>query len=112
MGSRILNLHPCIEIIDGLLVAMKKYRGSLKKIVPRFIRENTQKHSLSKERLYLIRSIGLDAEICEIAEAEANACGYHEIVWFSTGCVITTHGGPGTIGMVGFSDEDIPSFDD
>jgi len=112
MGSRILNLHPCIEIIDGLLVATKKYRGSLKKIVPRFIRENTQKYSLSKERLYLISSIGLDAEICEIAEAEANACGYYEIVWLSTGCVITTHGGPGTIGMVGFSDTDVPGFDD
>ena len=30
LGSRILNIHPCIEIVDGKLVATKKYRGNMR----------------------------------------------------------------------------------
>ena len=104
MGSRILNLHPCIEIIDGVLTATKKFRGSLKKIVPTFIREYTEKYNFNRERLYLIDSTGLDKEIYKIAEAEAKECGFKELIWMSTGCVITTHGGPGTFGLVGLSE--------
>ena len=107
MGSRILSLHPCIEIIDGLLVATKKYRGMLKKLAPRLIQDYMKKYNFNKEHLYLIRSVGLDDSICKAAEAEAIECGFREITWLSTGCVITTHGGPGTFGLVGFSDNDI-----
>ena len=103
LGSRILSLHPCIEIIDGLLVANKKYRGSLKKVAPRLIREYTQTHNLSKKRLYLIWSVGLSDEVRKIAEDEAKACGFQGVIWMCTGCVITTHGGPGVFGMVGIS---------
>ena len=104
MGGRILNLRPCIEIIDGVLTATKKYRGSLKRIVPRLIREFAKRYSFNHDCLYLIQSIGLADEVCRLAEATAIECGFREIVWLSTGCVITTHGGPGTFGLVGFSD--------
>ena len=107
MGSRILSLHPCIEIIDGSLVATKKYRGRLSKIVPNFICEYAKKHNFNKDRLYLIRSVGLDEAVIKIAETQARECGFQKISWLSTGCVITTHGGPGTFGIVGFSDYDI-----
>ena len=104
LGSRLLSLHPCIEIKDGLLLATKKYRGNLKKLSARLIRDYTQLFNFYKERIYLIWSIGLDEEIKAIAEREARSCGFKEIVWFRTGCVITTHGGPGTFGLVGLSE--------
>ena len=103
LGSRILNLHPCIEIIDGLLMVTKKYRGNLKKLAPRLIREYVQAHNYCKDCLYLLWAVGLDEEIKEIAENEVRACGFQEIVWIKTGCVITTHGGPGAFGLVGIS---------
>ena len=105
LGSRILSLHPRIEIVDGLLIANKKYRGNLTKVVPRLIREYTQEHNLNKECLYLIWSAGLSDEVRQMAETEAKECGFQKVIWFSTGCVITTHGGPGVFGMVGISDE-------
>ena len=110
MGSRILNLHPCIEIIDGVLTAAKKYRGSLKKVVPRLIRDTAQKYGLNKDHLYLVRSPGLDASVCETAETAVRECGFREISWMSTGCVITTHGGPGCIGLIGFSDSSTEEY--
>lgn len=104
LGGRLLHLHPCIEILDGHLIATKKYRGSLLKIVPRLIREYTQTQRLQKEQLYLIWSVGLTEDVRAVADAEAKACGFKEITWIRTGCVITTHGGPGAFGVVGFSE--------
>jgi EDD domain protein, DegV family len=102
LGSRILNIHPLIEIIDGVLVATKKYRGSVMKLAPRLIREYAQENELEKEKLYLVYSAGLDEMIKKIAEDEAKANGFKEVIWISTGGVITTHSGPSTFGVVGF----------
>ena len=106
MGSRLLHIHPTIEILDGLLVATTKRRGKLTKIAPRMIREYSQSQHLGKERLYLIWSPGLKEEVKRAAEAEAKECGFEKVIWMRTGCVITTHGGPGAFGIVGFSHKD------
>jgi len=103
MGSRLLHLHPTIEILDGLLVATTKRRGNLSKIVPRIIREYSQSQELDKELLYLGSTAGLKEEVKRAAEAEAKQCGFQKVVWIQAGCVITTHGGPGAFGIVGFS---------
>ena len=102
LGSRILNVHPLIEIKEGVLVATKKYRGSLIRLAPRLIREYAQENDFGKEKLYLIWSTGLDESIKKAAELEAKTCGFKEIIWIKTGGVITTHSGPSTFGVVGF----------
>ena len=106
MGSRLLHIHPTIEILDGLLIATTKRRGKLTKIAPRMIREYSQSQQLGKERLYLIWSAGLKEEVKTAAEAEAKQCGFERVIWMQTGCVITAHGGPGAFGIVGFSHKD------
>lgn len=99
--GNILGLHPCIEILDGKLMAKKKYRGSLAKIVPNLIREYTEHNRLQKDHLYFIWSPGLPDEIKRLAEQTAAGLGYHNVEWMKTGCVITCHGGPGCFGIVG-----------
>lgn len=46
LGSRILNIHPCIEILDGKLVATKKYRGKMKKVVRQLIEDYSASYHL------------------------------------------------------------------
>lgn len=103
--GNILNLHPCIEIIDGKLMAEKKYRGSLKKVVIKLMRDFDEKHQLNKEHLYLISTPHMEEEVKEAAESSANALGFKKITWMKTGCVITSHSGAGAFGMVGVSDK-------
>ncbi len=103
LGGRLLHLHPCIEVKNGLLMAEKKYRGNLLKIVPRLIQDYSQKQQLRKEQVYFIYSIGLSMAVRAAAEIEAKACGFQKVSWIQTGCVITTHGGPGAFGIVGFT---------
>ena len=103
MGSRILSLHPCIEILEGKLTATKKYRGNMMKVAPQLVREYSEKYDLAKDCLWLIRVIGLSAEVQNAAEQAAKECGFAEVRWIQTNGVITSHGGPGAFGMAGFA---------
>ena len=99
--GNLLNLHPCIEIIDGKLIAGKKYRGAMTKLAPLLLREFTEKHALRKAHIYFIHTPYMEESIRTVLDAEAKALGYKEITWMKTGCVITCHGGPGAFGIVG-----------
>lgn len=101
--GNLLGLHPCIEIIDGKLIAGKKYRGAMKKTVPTLIREYAQTHDLQKDHLYFIHSPYLEEDIKKLAEDTARELGFRQTEWVKTGCVITCHGGPGAFGIVGKS---------
>ena len=99
--GNLLGLHPCIEIIDGKLIAGKKYRGNMTKTVPTLIREYTEKHALDRSFLYFIQSPYLEEDVKQIAETTARELGFRATEWIKTGCVITCHGGPGAFGIVG-----------
>lgn len=99
--GNLLNLHPCIEIIDGRLIAGKKYRGAMAKLAPVLLREFTEKHNLKKDHIYFIHTPYMEESIRTVLDAEAKALGYETVTWMKTGCVITCHGGPGAFGIVG-----------
>lgn len=99
--GNLLHLHPCIEIIDGKLIAGKKYRGAMSKLAPVLLREFTEKHNLRKDHIYFIRTPYMDENIRAVLEQEAAAMGFQKVTWVKTGCVITCHGGPGAFGIVG-----------
>ena len=99
--GNLLQLHPCIEIIDGRLIAGKKYRGKLCKVAPLLLKEFAAKHNLKKDHLYFINTPYMNEGVREALNAEAAAMGFEKITWVKTGCVITCHGGPGAFGIVG-----------
>ena len=99
--GNLLQLHPCIEIIDGKLIACKKYRGGMKKIARTLLRDFDHKHALKREQIYFIFTPYMDEAIRTELNDEAAAMGFRKITWIKTGCVITCHGGPGAFGIVG-----------
>lgn len=103
LGSRILSLHPCIEILDGKLMATKKYRGQMTKVAEKFIREFAEQYDLDREVLWLVYIIELDDKVRTVLAETAKACGFQTIHWIKAGGVITTHGGPAAFGLAGFS---------
>lgn len=103
--GNLLGLHPCIEILDGKLMAKKKYRGALDKISPKVLQDFVDKHDLDRKQLYFIWSPGLSDSSKAIVEQAAKEAGFENTCRMKTGCVITCHGGPGCIGLVGFCKE-------
>jgi len=103
LTGNLLNLHPCIEILDGKLMAKKKYRGKFEKLIPKLLEEYSEAHDLDKEHITLIDTPYLDNSLKVLAEETAKNLGFRNISWMKTGCVITCHGGPKAFGIVGFS---------
>lgn len=105
LGSRILSLHPCIEILNGKLVATKKYRGKMTKVVAQLIKDYTESYRLQKDCLWLVHTIGLSDEVKAVVESTTKECGFEKVQWILAGGVITTHGGPAAFGIAGFSEK-------
>lgn len=102
LGAMILQLKPLIEIVEGKLIATKKYRGSMGHIAEKYLNDYFERYSLDKERLYLLYSLGLDETVKQRMEDLAKEKGIKKVIWIQTGCVISTHSGPGAIGAAGF----------
>lgn len=103
LGSRILSLHPCIEILAGKLVATKKYRGKMVKVAAQLVHDYAETYRLDRNLLWMVYTVGLSDEVRKSAEAAAKDCGFAQIQWVQAGGVITTHGGPAAFGLAGFS---------
>jgi DegV family protein with EDD domain len=101
--GNLLQLHPCIEIIDGKLIACKKYRGDMCKLARTLLKDFSAKHNLLQNHIYFINTPYMDESIRTALNEEASALGYQSVTWIKTGCVITCHGGPGAFGIVGTS---------
>lgn len=102
LGATILQIKPVVEILDGKLVVTQKYRGSIKRVAEKYVNEYIEKCNMDREQVYFIYSLGLDEEVKQCVEEIAKEKGFKNINWIQTGCVISTHGGPGAIGVVGF----------
>lgn len=102
--GNLLQLHPCIDIIDGRLIAGKKYRGKLAKVAPILLKDFAEKHNLKKDHIYFINTPYMDEAVRSALDAAALSMGFRKVTWIKTGCVITCHGGPGAFGIVGTAD--------
>ncbi len=103
LGSRILGIHPCIEIRDGKLVATKKYRGKMFRVIEHLINDYAQSYQLEKDLLWCVYTTGFSDDLKKIAERVAKELGFKAIQWIQANGVITTHGGPAAFGIAGFS---------
>ena len=101
--GNLLQLHPCIEIMDGKLIAGKKYRGNMEKLARAVLQDFSDKHDLQREHIYFIHTPYMEDTVRTVLDEEAAALGFQKITWIRTGCVITCHGGPGAFGIVGTS---------
>ena len=106
LGASILGLHPCIEIIDGRLMATKKFRGKMRKVSAQLVQEYAEKYKLDRsETLWIIYTVGLSEEVKAVVNETAAECGFQKIEWVQAHGVITTHGGPAAFGIAGFSEK-------
>ena len=103
LGSRILSLHPTIEILEGKLTATKKYRGKMEKVAAQLVRDYAESYNLDREVLWLVYTVGLSDNVKQAVKQAADECGFKHLEWIQAHGVITTHGGPAAFGLAGFT---------
>lgn len=99
IGATILRLKPRIDIIDGELIAAKKYRGNMKKVYPRFIDDFLEGHKFDPSIIYFFHTEGADMSLVEEAVKYLRGKGFQQVQTGVLGSVMTVHGGKGAIGI-------------
>jgi DegV family protein with EDD domain len=101
LGGALLKIKPRIELIDGKLVSTKKYRGKMDIVSEKLIRDYLIEYDIDREQLYLLYSIGLDERIKQGMDEIAKESGFKNVKWIQAGAMISTHAGPGGVGIAG-----------
>lgn len=101
LAGGMLRLHPRIAVTEGKMDAGKKYRGKINKVIMEYVSDMKEELlSAEKERVFITHS-GCDEETIDQVRAyleELNV--FEEILVTRAGSVISSHCGPGTLGVL------------
>lgn len=96
-----LKLHPCIQVRDGQMIVGKKYRGTMQQVLPRYAADLENELKNADSRRVFITHSGVAPEIVQQIRAYLAGLGvFEEILETTAGGVISSHCGPGTLGVL------------
>lgn len=96
-----LSLHPKISVVNGVMSAGKKYRGKIKKAILSYVQDMEEELLNAKEDRVFITHSGCDDEtITLVKECLERLHIFKEIHVTRAGSVISSHCGPGTLGVL------------
>lgn len=101
LGANLLNLKPCIEVKDGKMSVVKKYRGNYAKCLANYVKDRLDgREDLEHDTLFVTRTPVTD-ECLEAVKAAVDTYGqFDNIYWTEAGCTVSCHCGPGTLGVL------------
>lgn len=101
LGANLLRLRPCIQVKDGKMGVEKKYRGSFEKCVRDYITDRLAGQTdLDLRRVFITHS-GVSPEIEALAVQTVRSLQpFEEICVTRAGCTVSSHCGPGTLGVL------------
>lgn len=101
MAGGVLKLHPKITVVDGKMVAGKKYRGKIDGVIMSYVKEMEADLLQAKKNRVFITHSGCDGAIVqEVKDYLASLHRFEEIIETRAGGVISSHCGPGTLGVL------------
>ena len=103
LAGGMLRLHPRIFVENGAMDAGKKYRGKIGAVVRNYAKDmEADLLKAKKERVFITHSMqGADMKIVEETEAYLKSLGhFDEVLITRTGGVVSSHCGPGTLGIL------------
>ena len=101
LGANLLNLKPCIEVRDGKMSVVKKYRGNFTKCLTSYVKDRLEgREDLDTKRLFITRTPVSEDSYTAVKEAVANYSNFDEVIESEAGCTVSCHCGPGTLGVL------------
>ena len=101
LGANLLNLKPCIEVRDGKMSVVKKYRGNYAKCLASYVKDRlADREDIVRNELFLTYT-PVDDDCLNAVKEAIEAYGNFETVYETTaGCTVSCHCGPGTLGVL------------
>ena len=101
LGSNLLNIKPCIEVKNGKMSVVKKYRGAYAKCLTAYVKDRlTNRSDLQRETLFVTHTPVTDECLQAVKAAVDEYADFETIYWTQAGCTVSCHCGPGTLGVL------------
>ena len=101
LGANILSLKPCIEVKNGKMAVVKKYRGSYAKCLASYVKDRLNgRDDLDKGTLFVTRTPINDECLNAVQNAVAQYNDFETTYWNEAGCTVSCHCGPSTLGVL------------
>ena len=101
LGANLLGLKPCIEVKNGKMAVVKKYRGTYAKCLASYVKDRlADREDIIRNELFLTYTPVTD-ECLNAVKNAIDQYGNFETVYETTaGCTVSCHCGPGTLGVL------------
>lgn len=101
MAGGMLKLHPKIIVKDGRMAPTKKYRGRIEKVIIDYVKDMQEELLQAKKERVFITHSGCDSQVIDSVYHYLKELDYFdEILITRAGGVISSHCGPGTLGVL------------
>ena len=101
MAGSVLKLHPKIVVENGAMDASRKYRGKLASVILSYVKDMEEALKNARPDRVFITHSGCDAETVNAVRSYLESLGvFQEILETRAGGVISSHCGPGTLGVL------------
>lgn len=101
MAGSVLKLHPKIVVENGAMDASRKYRGKLASVILSYVKDMEEALKNARPDRVFITHSGCDAETVNAVRSYLESLGvFQEILETLAGGVISSHCGPGTLGVL------------
>lgn len=101
LGANLLNLKPCIEVKNGKMGVVKKYRGNYAKCLANYVKDRlADREDLDRGTLFVTRTPVTDECLEAVKVAVDQHANFDTTYWTEAGCTVSCHCGPGTLGVL------------
>ena len=101
LGANLLNLKPCIEVKNGKMGVVKKYRGNYAKCLAAYVKDRlADREDIHRDTLFVTHTVISDDCHKAVMDAVASCESFKTVYETTAGCTVSCHCGPGTLGVL------------
>ena len=101
LGANLLNLKPCIEVRNGKMSVVKKYRGNYAKCLANYVKDRlNEREDLDHSTLFITCTPISDDCYKTVTDTGAQYEPINKVYETTAGCTVSCHCGPGTLGIL------------
>lgn len=101
LGSKMLQIKPCIEVVNGEMIIGKKYRGSFDSCLAQYVQDKLHnKQNIDYSRVFITHPMCSAQTVEKVKAAVCQYACFDYIIETPAGCTVSSHCGPHTLGIL------------
>jgi DegV family protein with EDD domain len=100
-SAKLLNIRPCIEVTGGKMTVGKKYHGGFEECLKKYVRDRLEgRTDIECKRVFITQAVCDPGIVQSVRDTVKKYAGFEEVLETRSGCTVSTHCGPNTLGVM------------